>query len=72
MERNIISLYIYISMHTLLLKHKHNNGEKIRFINRVVHFNHLAFSETNIILSFTLPTENTQIAFQVGKIYSAV
>lgn len=55
-----------------ILPLKHNNGETIGFINRVVYFNHLVFSETNVILSFTLPTENIQTVFQVGKIYFAV
>lgn len=55
-----------------ILPLKLNNGETIGFINRVVYFNHLVFSETNVILSFTLPTENIQTVFQVGKIYSAV
>lgn len=63
---------MYVSISTYILPLKHNNGETIGFNNRVVHFNHLAFRGTNVILMFTLPTENTQIAFQVGKIYSVV
>lgn len=57
-------------MYTLALKY--HNGETTGFINRVVHFNGLAFSKTNTILSFTLHSENTQTAFQVGKIYNTV
>lgn len=35
-----------------MLSHKHNNGETIEFINRVVSFNHLVFGDTYVNFEF--------------------